>query len=325
MLLPLLLLPLLAAATLLYGSTALTPAEVWAALTGGGGEEATYIVLHLRLPQMLTALLSGCALACSGLTMQSVFRNPLADPSLLGVNAGAGLGAAIAMLLLGGTWAASGIALTGFLLTTLSAFIGAVAVVALLMFFSAMMRGTLHLLVAGVMISFFASAIISILSFYTTAQGVRSYILWGLGDFSGVTTDRLPLFTGMILIALLALLLQTKPLNALLLGADYARNLGIRVRRARTLLLLTAGLLAATVTALCGPISFVGLAAPHIARFSGIGGNHRRLLPASLLWGSNVALAAHLIATLPGGPLPLNAVTALIGVPIVIWLLVRRT
>lgn len=320
------LLPLLCAASLLWGSIPLSPSEVWHALTSGGADTGTaaFIVCGSRLPQLFAALIAGSALGAAGLVMQTLFRNPLADPSLLGVNAGAGLGAAVAVLLLGGAWTAGGHVVSGYLLTTLAAFLGAVAVVALLMLLSGVLRGTLHLLVAGVMISFFASSVVSVLTVFATAEGVRSFALWGLGDFTGVTSGRLPFFALVAVLCLVVLFLQLRSLNALQLGADYARSLGIHTRRARTLLLLTSGMLAAVVTALCGPVSFVGLAAPHIARLTGAGANHRRLLPATLLWGADIAVAAMVISRFPGGVLPLNAVTSLIGVPLVIWLLVRR-
>lgn len=325
--LSLLLLLLLGAAALFWGSVDLPAADVWRALCGQSPADATatYIVLQSRLPQLLTALLSGCALAAGGLAMQTLFANPLADPSLLGVNSGASLGAAIAMLGLGGSFAAPGLSLTGHVLTVVAAFVGAVGVILLLLFCASTLRGNLHLLVAGVMISFAISSVVAILNFFATAQGVQQYVVWGLGDFSGVTTDALPAYALLLLLGLLPIALKAKSLNALLLGEDYARNLGTRVRATRTVVLLATGLLAAVVTAACGPISFIGLAAPHAARLAARSADHRRLLPASLLWGANLALLALLASRLPGGgQLPLNAVTPLFGVPLVLYLLFRR-
>lgn len=317
----------LAMANLFLGSVNLAPSAIIDALVHPAAADgiAHYIVWESRLPQLLTALLSGCALALSGLVMQTVFANPLADPSILGVSSGASLGAALAMLLLGGSWTLSGLQLSGYLLTIAAAFAGAMAVIFLLLVCSSLLRNPLLLLITGVMISFAAASIVSLLSFFATAEGVRSYVIWGLGDFSGVTLDRLPVFAALLLPALGALFLLAKPLNALLLGDDYAANLGIPVVRVRTFLLFLTGWLTATVTALCGPIAFIGLAVPHLARLTLRTANHRQLLPATLLWGGIVALACNLLAHLPGegGLLPLNALTPLVGVPVVLYILFR--
>lgn len=326
--LPLLLLPVLSAAVLLWGSVPVSAADVWDALCGNADaadSAGAYIVLHARLPQLWGAVLCGSALSAAGLVMQTVFANPLADPSLLGVNSGAGLGAACALLLTGGTFAAGGFALSGYLFVMLSALAGALAVIFLLTVCSALLPGRLHLLVAGVMLSFAVSSLISVLNSLSTAQGVRSFVIWGMGDFSGVTPERLPVFGTGIAIGLLLLIIYIKPLDALLLGETYARNLGIRVRHSRTMLLVAASLLCAVPTALCGPISFIGIAAPHVARLTSRTAGHARLLPASVLWGADFALLAAILTRLPGGQvLPLNAVTPLLGVPVVFYLLLRR-
>lgn len=319
----LLLLPL----SLLTGSVSLSPSEVWAALTGGASDETVrFVVLEVRLPQLLTAVLAGAALAVSGLVMQTLFSNPLADPSLLGVNSGASLGAAVALLLFGGSWTLGAASLSGVVLTVAAAFAGASVVIGLLVVCSRLLRGTLALLVAGVMISFAVSAVISLVSFYATADGVRSYVIWGMGDFSGVPASRLWLFALPVVVSVLLVSLMSRPLNALLLGADYAANLGVRVRTVRTRLLLLTGFLIATATAMCGPIGFIGLAVPHIARLLLRTADHRRLLPATLLLGADVALLSLVITRIPGsrGTLPLAAVTPLIGVPVVIYILLRR-
>ncbi|EJX03278.1 iron chelate uptake ABC transporter, FeCT family, permease protein [gut metagenome] len=315
----------LAAANLFLGSVSLAPSAIIDVLVHPAADNsiAHYIVWESRLPQLLTALLSGCALALSGLVMQTVFANPLADPSILGVSSGASLGAALAMLLLGGSWTLSGMQLSGYLLTIAAAFFGAMAVIFILLVCSSLLRNPLLLLITGVMISFAVASIVSLLSFFATAEGVRSYVIWGLGDFSGVTLDRLPVFAALLLPALGALFLLAKPLNALLLGDDYAANLGVPVVRVRTLLLFLTGWLTAIVTALCGPIAFIGLAVPHLARLTLHTANHRQLLPVTLLCGGNVALACNLLAHLPGqgGLLPLNAITPLVGVPVVLYIL----
>lgn len=324
---PLLLFLLLFPCALACGSIEICPEAVWSALLGSGGDEAVaYVVREVRLPAACAAALSGAALAASGLTMQTVFANPLADPSLLGVNAGAGLGAAIALLVLGGGAGIGALSVAGYLFTAGAALCGGLLAIALLTLCAIALPGRLQLLVSGVMISFAAGAIISVLSFYATAQGVRSYVVWGLGDFSGLSLARLPLFAALVGSGLLLLLLHVKALNAFLLGNQYAQSLGVRVQRARTLLLLGSGILAAAVTALCGPIAFLGLAAPHIARRTARTADHRRLLPAAVLWGADLALLALIASTLPqrGSALPINALTPIVGVPIVFYLLLRK-
>ena len=321
-----LLLPL----SLLVGSVSLSPTEVWNALYDPTSDPtARFIVVESRLPQMLAALLAGMALSVSGLVMQTLFGNPLADPSLLGVNTGASLGAAIAMLAFGGSMACGATSLSGIVLTVAASFAGALAVIALLGLCSHYLGGTLQLLVSGVMISFALSAVISLISFYATADGIRSYILWGMGDFSSVPLSFSGVFALLVLLPIAGVLLSAQPLNALLLGPDYAQNLGIGVRAVRTRLLLLIGLLTATVTALCGPISFIGLAVPHIARLLLRSADHRRLLPVCMLLGADVALLSLILQHLPGerGTLPLAAITPVPGGvgPMTICMLMMNT
>lgn len=312
--------------SLFVGSVHLSAEDVWLALCGGGDEMARFVVVDTRLPQMLTAVLAGSALAVSGLVMQTLFSNPLADPSLLGVNSGASLGAALSLLLFGGGWTAVGVSLSSALLTVVCAFAGSCVVIALLTVCSRLLRGNLELLVTGVMLSFILSALISLLSFYATADGVHSFVVWGLGNFSGVPLSRVSLMAPLVVLPCLLIGLFANQLNALLLGEDYARNLGVNVQRTRTVLLLLTGLLTAAVTAMCGPISFVGLAVPHIARLILRTANHRRLLPVSLVMGANVALLSLIVSQVPGerGTLPLAAITPLFGVPVVAYILLRK-
>ncbi len=312
--------------SLFVGSVHLSAEDVWLALCGGGDEMARFVVVDTRLPQMLTAVLAGSALAVSGLVMQTLFSNPLADPSLLGVNSGASLGAALSLLLFGGGWTAVGVSLSSALLTVVCAFAGSCVVIALLTVCSRLLRGNLELLVTGVMLSFILSALISLLSFYATADGVHSFVVWGLGNFSGVPLSRVPLMALLVVLPCLLIGLFANQLNALLLGEDYTRNLGVNVQRTRTVLLLLTGLLTAAVTALCGPISFVGLAVPHIARLVLRTANHRRLLPVCLVMGANVALLSLIVSQIPGerGTLPLAAITPLFGVPVVAYILLRK-
>lgn len=322
----LLLLPVLCLLSLLVGSVHISPAEVWAALMGSSDETVRYIVTESRLPQMCTALLAGAALGVSGLVMQTLFSNPLADPSLLGVNSGASLGAAIALLAFGGSFALGGAALSGVLFTVGAAFVGACAVIALIALCSRWLTSNLSLLVAGVMLSFIISSVISLLSFYATSEGVRSFVVWGLGDFSGVSSSRLWLMSILIIVPVWGVRLCATSMNALLLGADYATNLGVNVKRVRTLLLILTGLLTAVVTALCGPISFIGLAVPHVSRMLLRTADHRKLLPAVLVMGADVALLSLILSHLPGeaGTLPIAAITPLLGAPVVLYILIKR-
>ena len=258
--------------------------------------------------------------------MQTLFSNPLADPSLLGVNSGASLGAAIALLAFGGSFALGGAALSGVLFTVGAAFVGACAVIALIALCSRWLTSNLSLLVAGVMLSFIISSVISLLSFYATSEGVRSFVVWGLGDFSGVSSSRLWLMSILVIVPVCGVRLCATSMNALLLGADYATNLGVNVKRVRTLLLILTGLLTAVVTALCGPISFIGLAVPHVSRMLLRTADHRKLLPAVFVMGADVALLSLILSHLPGeaGTLPIATITPLLGAPVVLYILVKR-
>ena len=285
-----------------------------------------YIILNNRLPQALTAMLCGASLAVSGLMLQTAFRNPLAGPSIFGINSGASLGVALVMLLLGGSITAGSFSLTGFVAVLVAAFIGAMAVMALIMFFSTLVKNNVMLLIIGIMIGYITSAAISLLNFFATEEGVQSYMVWGLGNFGGVTMQQMPAFASVTILGLVASLLLIKPLNALLLGEQYAENLGINTKRVRNHLLFVTGVLTAVSTAFCGPVAFIGLAVPHIARMLLGTENHRRLLPATLLCGAAIALLCNIICVLPGnsGIIPLNAVTPIMGAPVIIYVLLKQ-
>ena len=313
---------------LLYGSVHIPMGEVINILFGGEPEKTSwgYIILESRLPQALTALLSGAALAAAGLMLQTAFNNPLAGPDVLGINAGAGLGAAIVLLLFGGLVPTGNLYLGGSLALVGAAFIGALLVTLIIIFFAARLRSHAMLLIIGMMIGYIVSSAVSLLNFFSTAEGVQSYLMWGMGNFGGVSRNSIPLFATLILIGIGIAISLIKPLNALLLGERYAENLGINIRNTRLLLLLSTGLLVAVTTAYCGPISFIGLAVPHMARLLLGTGNHRSLMPTTILCGSLIALLCNLISTLPGdnGLLPLNAITPIIGAPIIIYVIVSR-
>ena len=285
----------------------------------------SYIILETRLPQALTALLCGGTLAVTGLMLQTAFRSPLAGPDVFGINSGAGLGVAIVMLWLGGSVTTEMFSVSGFVAVLLAAFIGAMLVTGLIFFFSTLVRNNVMLLIIGIMVGYVSSSVIELLNFFSTEEGVKSYAVWGMGDFGGVSMQNMPVFASITVVGLLLAILLIKPLNALLLGEEYAESLGINTRRTRNLLLIITGILTAITTAFCGPISFIGLATPHIARLILGTQNHTRLLPATILCGSAIALLCNILCNLPGdgGIIPLNAVTPLIGAPVIIYVLVR--
>ena len=313
---------------LIMGSVKIPVEDVVRILLGDETQKASwqFIVLQSRLPQAITALLCGAALAVSGLMLQPAFRNPLAGPSVFGINSGAGLGVALVMLFLGGGLSVGSVSISGFAAVLLAAFVGAMSVMIVIFFFSTLVRNNVMLLIIGIMIGYISNSAISLLNFFATDEGVRSYMVWGLGSFGGVSMSNMPLFASVTLLGLLGALLLIKPLNALMLGDQYAENLGVNILRTRNWLLIVTGVLTAITTAFCGPVAFIGLAVPHIARLLLTTDNHRQLLPATLLCGSMVALVCNLICFLPGegGVIPLNAVTPLIGAPVIIYVIAKK-
>lgn len=291
-----------------------------------GKESWQYIILENRLPQALTALLCGASLSVCGLMLQTAFRNPLAGPDVFGISSGAGLGVALVMLLLGGTVSTSLFTVSGFLAILTAAFLGAITVTSLILFLSTLVRNSVLLLIVGIMVGYVSSSAVSLLNFFASEEGVKSYMVWGMGNFGGVSMSHIPLFSLLCLVGITAALLLVKPLNILLLGPQYAESLGISTRRLRNLLLLIVGLLTAITTAFCGPISFIGLAIPHIARLLFRTDNHQVLLPGTVLTGAAIALLCNFICFLPGemGVIPLNAVTPLIGAPVIIYVIIQR-
>ena len=291
-----------------------------------GKESWQYIILENRLPQALTALLCGASLSVCGLMLQTAFRNPLAGPDVFGISSGAGLGVALVMLLLGGTVSTSLFTVSGFLAILTAAFLGAITVTALILFLSTLVRNSVLLLIVGIMVGYVSSSAVSLLNFFASEEGVKSYMVWGMGNFGGVSMSHIPLFSLLCIVGIMGALLLVKPLNILLLGPQYAESLGISTRRLRNLLLLIVGLLTAITTAFCGPISFIGLAIPHIARLLFRTDNHQVLLPGTVLTGAAIALFCNFICFLPGemGIIPLNAVTPLIGAPVIIYVIIQR-
>ena len=312
---------------LCFGSVSIPMKEIWAAVFGG--DDATYraIVLDYRLPQAITALLAGIGLSVSGLLMQTLFRNPLADPSLLGISSGSSLGVALVVLL--GT--ATGLSVSTLSLwstfgVTVAAFVGAFAVLLLILALSSRLRSMVSLVLVGIMIAYIAGSVTDILKFFSQKEGLHSFVIWGMGSFSNVSKAQLPFFAIAVVAGTLGSFLLFKTLNLLLLGERYAENLGVNIRRSSMLIILASGFLTALITAFCGPIAFLGLAVPHIARFLFKSSDHKLLIPATAFIGMDLALFCNLIARMPffENNLPINSVTALIGAPIVLWVIFHR-
>ena len=313
----------------LIGTVHIPVAEVCRILMGGGHNEIwTNIVLSSRLPQALTAIMAGAGLAVSGLQMQTVFRNPLAGPSVLGISNGSALGVAIVVLLSGqlGGVALSRLGYYGEAAMSIAAIVGAMAVLLLIMWVAQKVKGHVTLLIIGVMIGYLANAVIGVLKFLAPEEDVKAFVVWGLGSFSRVSGDEMLLFVLLMCILLPLACLLVKPMNLLLLGDRYAANLGLNIKRSRMLVIISSGVLVAIVTAYCGPIMFIGLAVPHLARAIFRTSDHRILMPATAFCGSALALLCNLIARMPGfeGALPVNSVTALVGAPVIAMVIFRR-
>ena len=315
---------------LVLGSVSIPLRAVWNILWGTGNESVIWqnIIWKSRVPQALTALVAGAGLSFSGLQMQTVFRNPLAGPSVLGISSGASMGVAFVVLLSGslGGVALSKLGFMGEIALTIAAIAGSLSIMALIVFVSQKVRGNVTLLIIGVMIGYIANAVIGVLKFFSVEEDIRAYVIWGLGSFARVSGDQMTLFICIMVVLLPLSFLLVKTLNLLLLGDAYARNLGLNIKRARLLVITCSGVLVAIVTAYCGPIIFLGLAVPHLCRGMFRTSDHRILMPASLLAGASLALVCNLIARMPGfeGALPVNSVTALVGAPVVMSVLFNK-
>ena len=315
---------------LVLGSVSIPFHSVWNIICGNGDEPVTWqnIIWKSRFPQALTALVAGAGLAISGLRMQTVFRNPLAGPSVLGISSGASMGVAFVVLLSGslGGVALSKLGFMGEIALSIAAIVGSLSVMALIVYVSQKVKGNVTLLIIGVMIGYVANAVIGVLKFFSVEEDIRAYVIWGLGSFSRVSGNQMMLFVAIMAILIPLSFLLIKTLNLMLLGDGYARNLGLNIKRARLLVITSAGVLTAIVTAYCGPIVFLGLAVPHLCRAIFQTSDHRILMPGVLFVGAALALACNLIARMPGfeGALPVNSVTALVGAPVVASVLFRR-
>lgn len=316
---------------LFVGTVSIPAREVANALMGNEVSKASwrYIIMESRLPSAITALLCGASLAASGLMLQTTFRNPLAGPSILGITNGASLGVGIVMLLLGGTVQTTvlgaDIQLGGIIAVIIAAFVGAIIIMGILLVMSTLVRNNLMLLIVGIMVGYLTSSFVSLLNIFATSDNIFSYVVWSMGSFSGVTLQQLPYFIIPSVIGLLLALAMIKPLNAFLLGDEYAQNLGFSIMYVRTLLLCSTGLLTAISTAFCGPVAFIGLATPHIARLICGNENHKQLLPTTIIMGAVIALLCNILCMLPSETiLPLNAITPIIGTPVILYVVLCR-
>lgn len=316
---------------LFLGSVDIPFRSIWNILWGmDEGESVIWqnIIWKSRVPQALTAMVAGAGLAVSGLQMQTVFRNPLSGPSVLGISSGASLGVAFVVLLSGsiGGMALSRLGFMGEIALTMAAIIGALSIMALIVYVSQKVHGNVTLLIIGVMIGYVANAVIGVLKFFSVEEDIRAYVIWGLGSFARVSGNQMMVFVCIMAVLLPLSFLLIKTLNLLLLGDAYARNLGLNIKRARLQVIACSGVLVAIVTAYCGPITFLGLAVPHLCRGIFRSSDHRILMPASLLAGAALALLCNLIARMPGfeGALPVNSVTALVGAPVVVSVLFKK-
>ncbi len=313
---------------LVVGSVTIPLRDFWSALFGQGDDTYRTIILEYRLPQAITALFAGIGLSVSGLLMQTLFRNPLADPSILGISSGASLGVAIVVLLTGHLSGMAVSAMPGWstIGVTIAAFAGAFLVLLLILALSSRLKSMVSLILVGIMIAYIAGSVTDVLKFFSQKEDVHTFIIWGFGSFSNVGKAQLLYLAVTITIGAVLAFLLSKSLNLLLLGDRYAENLGLNLHRASLLTILVSGFLMAVITAFCGPIAFIGLAVPHLARFTYHTSNHFVLIPATAVIGMDLALLCNLIARLPGfdGNLPINSVTALIGAPIVIYVIFHR-
>lgn len=313
---------LLFAIDMMVGSVGIAARDVWAALTGGECDPVTRkIILDIRLMKATMAILAGAALSVSGLQMQTLFRNPLAGPYVLGVSSGASLG--VALFILGAPLLGAG---GGAMMTTLgtagAAWIGAAAILVIVASVSKRIKDIMVILILGIMIDSGVSAIVQILQYLSNEEALKSFVIWTMGSLGDVTTSQLALVAPVIVAGLAISISVIKPLNLLLLGESYARTMGLNIGRTRLLILLSTTLLAGTVTAFCGPIGFIGLAIPHVARILFSDADHRTLMPATALTGAVALLMCDIISKLL--TLPVNTITALMGIPIVIWVVIRN-
>lgn len=312
------------------GSVRIPLEQVIRVITGMPAEKSAYsvIILQYRIPKVITALLAGAALSVAGLQMQTLFQNPLADPFILGVSSGASLGVALIVLSVGttGSLLLAGIGMLGDISIAAAAFLGSLLVLVFILLISQRARSSTLMLLIGLMVSYITSALVSLLIYFSMPEKIYTYLSWTFGSFSGVTWSQIWIIVPALLLGFVVAFALSKSLNALLMGEKYAQTVGINIRSTRFWIIVSSSLLAGIVTAFCGPIGFIGIAIPHVARAIFHSANHRILIPATFLLGSITAIVSDIIAQLPGHQqvLPINVVTAMLGAPVVLWVLIRN-
>jgi iron complex transport system permease protein len=308
------------------GSVSVGFNDVIKAIVSPSGTGTDIIILSFRIPKALTALLTGIALSMSGLLMQTVFRNPMAGPYVLGISSGASLGVAIVILGFAPLFSSSAIGLAGNWVLVISAWAGAGLIMFLIMIISSRVKDIMTILILGLMLSSGISALVTILQYFSNETLLKAYVIWTMGSLGNLTSDQLIVLSITVFTGLFIGFSTVKMLNALLLGENYAASLGLNVRAARTLIFISTSILAGSVTAFCGPIGFIGIAVPHIARMIFRTSDHRILIPGTILAGGAIMLLCDVISQVPGSEnvLPVNAITSLVGIPVVIWVILRN-
>lgn len=311
---------------LAMGSEIYSVKELFSMLKGGGSEIDRKILSTFRLPRAITAILAGIALSVSGLQMQTVFRNPLAGPYVLGISSGASLGVAILILGLSSVLTFSGISISGNWALVIASWTGAGVVMLLIMFVSSRVRDIMTVLILGIMIGSAISAFVSILQYFSSESMLKAFVIWTMGSLGNLSWSQINVLVICVLSGIIISLLSLKRLDALMLGEDYARTMGLNIKSTRFIIFAGTSILAGSVTAFCGPISFLGIAVPHISRLVIGRSSHKYLVPGTILLGSILLLLSDIVSQLPGSErvLPINSVTALIGIPVMIWIILRR-
>jgi iron complex transport system permease protein len=315
---------------LMFGSVSIPFSATFDILTGQSTNNTIFenIVMRTRLPQAIVALTAGIALGMSGLMLQTLFHNPLAGPSVLGISSGASLGAALVVLISGQSLGISLSEMSGWgdAAIIAASLGGALATLLLILAVSQRVNGTLSVLIIGVMIGYLTNSVVGVLKYFSKETDVHSYVIWGLGSFNRLSLDRAMIFAIITLVPSALALLLSKPLNLISLGDRYAQNLGLKTSKARFSIIMMSGVLTAMVTAFCGPIAFIGMAVPHLAKLTTRTSNHLILLTSTALWGAGTSLVCNMVSRLPGleSSLPINAVTAFVGAPVVIWVILKK-
>lgn len=313
-------------ADMLIGSTQMAASDVLKALFSSGPAGDEIIVMQFRLPKALTAVHAGAAMSVSGLLMQTLFRNPLAGPDVMGVSSGAGLGVALTLLTLTPLFTlAEGSILAGWGVI-LAAWAGAGAVMIIIMAVSARMRDIMTVLIVGMLLASAISAVVSLMQYFSNEVMLRTYVIWTMGNLGNISYPQIRALALATAAGLAIAFTMVKPLNAILMGETFSRTVGVRMQRTRIILLASASILAGSVTAFCGPLAFIGVAVPHIARLLFGTADHRILMPATALTGAVILLLSDIISVMPGGGhvIPVNTVTSLIGIPVVLWIILGK-